>query len=584
MADEWYYQRSDQRIGPVSSQELKRLASAGELHPTDLLWKEGMPRPLAASQAQGLFTQPAQQATTPTAASPTPPSQQSSTAAVPADRKQLSQKIHQLRHDILQSVVGENSGPPSSPLLDEIRAQHRQLRDQVGKNQGRVQELSAAKGEYEPLEKTLAQKQKELADAESRLAGLARSLGHAAFEASCAGQVANQPCFAERIALRERIETLQKEYEQFAPPADASLLQKTKAKAQQLVVAGKIKMEELKIGGQETQIGKSLLESNAEQTVTCAATAALLDQIRQQRAMIAKLRTEEETTRAALESKRQELCGTLGLPSVENAGTFVREIHRCEGQIGQAQKELAAMEQEIPDRLAASPDAVAGPLSGLIGELRQANERLTLPGQKGAVREAIEAAGQAALDKTREFARTAVAVATSPQSRETLARMETTWWDWLRRHKVAGGFVGGGLVVVAIVAFSLSGRQARVAQRKAASQFIAVALKDAILVSRPDLLATAYAHIAKAQAKAGDAAGASQTLEKAKAAADKMSNDVNKTLPYRDIAEAQAKAGDVAGAKATAEKFSEEVEKVLAYRDIAEAQAQAGDTAVLAKR
>jgi hypothetical protein len=78
------------------------------------------------------------------------------------------------------------------------------------------------------------------------------------------GDVGNQQCFADRIALHGRIEALQKEHEQFAPPSNASILQRTKAKAQQLVVAGKIKIEELKIGGHETQIGKSLLDSGTE--------------------------------------------------------------------------------------------------------------------------------------------------------------------------------------------------------------------------------------------------------------------------------------------------------------------------------
>ena len=58
MAEAWYYQRGDQRLGPVSSQELKRLANTGELQPTDLLWKEGMPQPRAASMPRDCFPAP----------------------------------------------------------------------------------------------------------------------------------------------------------------------------------------------------------------------------------------------------------------------------------------------------------------------------------------------------------------------------------------------------------------------------------------------------------------------------------------------------------------------------------------------
>ena len=148
MSEAWFYQRGDQRLGPVSSQELKRLADTGELQPTDLLWKEGMPKPLAASRAKGLFSAAVhQEATTPpSAASPAPPplpaddmplpsqqpdpdltlmrGQDTLAVAIPAsfDKKQLAQKIQQLRHDVIQNVLGGEPSLPSSPLIDSIRA------------------------------------------------------------------------------------------------------------------------------------------------------------------------------------------------------------------------------------------------------------------------------------------------------------------------------------------------------------------------------------------------------------------------------------------------------------------------------
>jgi GYF domain 2 len=39
---EWYYTRNNQQMGPVSWDELRQLASTGLLHPTDMVWKEGM--------------------------------------------------------------------------------------------------------------------------------------------------------------------------------------------------------------------------------------------------------------------------------------------------------------------------------------------------------------------------------------------------------------------------------------------------------------------------------------------------------------------------------------------------------------
>ena len=50
---QWYYARDGAQQGPVSEEEMKRLAEAGTLRPQDLVWREGLAQ-----------WQPAQQATT----------------------------------------------------------------------------------------------------------------------------------------------------------------------------------------------------------------------------------------------------------------------------------------------------------------------------------------------------------------------------------------------------------------------------------------------------------------------------------------------------------------------------------------
>ena len=44
MAEQWYYSKQGQRTGPVSEEQLKQLASSGQVQPTDLVWKQGMPQ------------------------------------------------------------------------------------------------------------------------------------------------------------------------------------------------------------------------------------------------------------------------------------------------------------------------------------------------------------------------------------------------------------------------------------------------------------------------------------------------------------------------------------------------------------
>jgi len=55
VATAWYYFKGEQRIGPVSPQQLKGLVLEGKLKRTDSVWKEGMSNAVPAEKVQGLF-------------------------------------------------------------------------------------------------------------------------------------------------------------------------------------------------------------------------------------------------------------------------------------------------------------------------------------------------------------------------------------------------------------------------------------------------------------------------------------------------------------------------------------------------
>lgn len=55
MPSSWFYHRNGVQNGPVDSAELRRLARSGQLLPTDLIWKQGMPQWVPASSGKGLF-------------------------------------------------------------------------------------------------------------------------------------------------------------------------------------------------------------------------------------------------------------------------------------------------------------------------------------------------------------------------------------------------------------------------------------------------------------------------------------------------------------------------------------------------
>lgn len=58
MAIEWYYLKNGEKVGPISSTELKNLAVKQEIMPSDLIWKEGLEKWVKAKSVNGLFINP----------------------------------------------------------------------------------------------------------------------------------------------------------------------------------------------------------------------------------------------------------------------------------------------------------------------------------------------------------------------------------------------------------------------------------------------------------------------------------------------------------------------------------------------
>lgn len=61
MNADWFYSEGDERRGPVTEEELKRLATDGKLQKTDLVWKDGMKDWVEARTVDTLFPRRAEQ-------------------------------------------------------------------------------------------------------------------------------------------------------------------------------------------------------------------------------------------------------------------------------------------------------------------------------------------------------------------------------------------------------------------------------------------------------------------------------------------------------------------------------------------
>jgi hypothetical protein len=55
MGRRYYYSHDEIMLGPYSARELRQLAAAGEIRPTDTVWKEGIERGVQADRLRTLF-------------------------------------------------------------------------------------------------------------------------------------------------------------------------------------------------------------------------------------------------------------------------------------------------------------------------------------------------------------------------------------------------------------------------------------------------------------------------------------------------------------------------------------------------
>jgi hypothetical protein len=102
MASQWYYTQGGKQCGPVSSDELKKLAGSGQLHSTDQIWKEGMAEWVQAGTSTGLF---------PTNA--TAPSRPTPTASPrPSDPLAATMPENAAPSNPLDALVASQSSPP----------------------------------------------------------------------------------------------------------------------------------------------------------------------------------------------------------------------------------------------------------------------------------------------------------------------------------------------------------------------------------------------------------------------------------------------------------------------------------------
>jgi hypothetical protein len=225
----------------------------------------------------------------------------------------------------------------------------------------------------------VSESQQALTNAESDLATLHESLGRTVFGAVLSGEIPDQVCFSERQALERQIDDLQAEHDDLATVTDAGLRKKLTAKAKQVFVFGKRKLEERKIRAADAAVGHAIVMSDLDDSVRCATTASLLDRVAHCREHVSTCMTQRRQAEIARDNCKQDLCKTLLLAHFEGLQTLDSEIELCrrtgdEANLAMRQAELSVVESLCVAEQGTLPATLAGQLEQLKTILQREQE------------------------------------------------------------------------------------------------------------------------------------------------------------------------------------------------------------------
>ena len=299
-----------------------------------------------------------------------------STLTASSSRSDIKQRIKNLRQSILAHVLSDRCESRHELIVtfcDDHSGRHNELTN----TRQRIQDLETGKGEYKPTEDDVARKERALSTVRQKLRSVAQPLGTAAFRAHCGDELGSQPSFSDRLDAQERYDSLRGEFGSLEPAQGARVVDKTKAKARQAVVAVKMKLEEAGFRKLEAKIGARLLETQSEETVKCDRTESVLAQIRQARDDIAKQEGELAESTRNRDAERVRLQKSLEISAIDSSRTFDAEIARCKRVAGEKQKLLMQIETNLATTLLQDAPSDDSKLSSLLRELRMAETQLS---------------------------------------------------------------------------------------------------------------------------------------------------------------------------------------------------------------
>lgn len=257
------------------------------------------------------------------------------------------QHYHDLSNEVADILLGPDSPVRGSTEFGELIAEH----DRSQSRQAELQALDAKLVEVVPglehAEAQLAAAEKQLAAEKKTLAGFAGDLGKAAFAGLRAGELPDNPLFADRKDLQSRIETLQRQRSELSAGENAGMMEKAKIQAQQLKATGQVKVEELKIGSTDRALGTALLTSKERPAIQCDQTDEVLKAIANQRKQVAIVKEKAKQAETAVAGQRSAAAATLGRSTVHDAASLKSELKEVRKEHRENEKKITSIRSSV---------------------------------------------------------------------------------------------------------------------------------------------------------------------------------------------------------------------------------------------
>ena len=124
---------------------------------------------------------------------------------------------------------------------------------------------------------------------------------------------------------------------------NAGMMEKAKIQAQQLKLAGQIKIEELNLGSADRALGTALLTSKEKPAVQCDQTEEVLKAIANQRKQVAIVKEKVKQSEAAVADQKSTAAATLGRSRLHDVASLKSELKEARKEYRQNEKGITSI-------------------------------------------------------------------------------------------------------------------------------------------------------------------------------------------------------------------------------------------------